>query len=167
MSAVSFDDAWGVDVAVSTPRLMTALVEEAVEVGDVGRLLTLQTGGATLSAYTVPHEHPIIATMVSQVPWPPDVTLVAILRDGVPGDEGLIACPCVEPSHRESSAPSVGCQSLESEAGGARHRGERGRGREREGESERERRGREGEGGRRERRERRKGERRKLLNSMV
>ncbi|PWF86451.1 potassium channel family protein [Kocuria rosea] len=79
-----FDDAWGVDVAVSTPRLMTALVEEAVEVGDVVRLLTLQTGGATLSAYTVPHEHPIIATMVSQVPWPPDVTLVAILRDGVP-----------------------------------------------------------------------------------
>ena len=42
------------------------------------------SGGATLSAYTVPHEHPIIATMVSQVPWPPDVTLVAILRDGVP-----------------------------------------------------------------------------------
>lgn len=79
-----FDDSWGVDVAVSTPRLMTALVEEAVEVGDVVRLLTLQTGGATLSAYTVPHEHPIIATMVSQVPWPPDVTLVAILRDGVP-----------------------------------------------------------------------------------
>ena len=78
-----FDDAWGVDVAVSTPRL-TALVEEEVEVGDVVRLLTLQTGGATLSAYTVPHEHPIIATMVSQVPWPPDVTLVAILRDGVP-----------------------------------------------------------------------------------
>src|SRR5690606_29327602 len=32
-----FDDAWGVDVAVSTPRLMTALVEEAVEVGDVVR----------------------------------------------------------------------------------------------------------------------------------
>ena len=28
-----FDDSWGVDVAVSTPRLMTALVEEAVEVG--------------------------------------------------------------------------------------------------------------------------------------
>ena len=25
-----FDEAWGVDVAVSTPRLMTALVEEAV-----------------------------------------------------------------------------------------------------------------------------------------
>src|SRR5690606_37322195 len=33
-----FTDSWGVDVAVSTPRLMTALVEEAVSVGDVVRL---------------------------------------------------------------------------------------------------------------------------------
>ena len=55
-----FDDSWGVDVAVSTPRLMTALVEEAVEVGDVVRLLTLQAGGATLAEYTVPEDHPII-----------------------------------------------------------------------------------------------------------
>jgi trk system potassium uptake protein TrkA len=30
-----FDEAWGVDVAVSTPRLMTALVEEAVSIGDL------------------------------------------------------------------------------------------------------------------------------------
>ena len=30
-----FDDLWGVDVAVSTPRLMCALVEEAVTVGDL------------------------------------------------------------------------------------------------------------------------------------
>jgi trk system potassium uptake protein TrkA len=88
-----FDDAWGVDVAVSTPRLMTALVEEAVEVGDVVRLLSLQTGGATLSAYTVPREHPVVATMVSHVPWPLEVALVAILRDGIPitpsGDDVL------------------------------------------------------------------------------
>ena len=30
-----FDEAWGVDVAVSTPRLMTALIEEAVSIGDL------------------------------------------------------------------------------------------------------------------------------------
>ncbi len=41
-----FNDSWGVDVAVNTPpQLMTALVEEAVEIGDIVRLLTLQTGG--------------------------------------------------------------------------------------------------------------------------
>ena len=37
-----FDEAWGVDVAVSMPRLMTALVEEAVSVGDLVRIFTFQ-----------------------------------------------------------------------------------------------------------------------------
>ena len=39
-----FNDFWGVDVAVSTPRLMCALVEEAVTVGDLVRLLTFRGG---------------------------------------------------------------------------------------------------------------------------
>ena len=43
-----FNEAWGVDVAVSTPRLMTALVEEAVSVGDLVRLFTFQQGDANL-----------------------------------------------------------------------------------------------------------------------
>ncbi|QQC59748.1 TrkA family potassium uptake protein [Rothia kristinae] len=79
-----FDDAWGVDVAVSTPRLMTALVEEAVEVGGVVRLLNLQAGGATLIEYTVPHGHGFIGTEVGAIEWPEQTTLVAILRDGIP-----------------------------------------------------------------------------------
>lgn len=88
-----FDDAWGVDVAVSTPRLMTALVEEAVEVGDVVRLLDLQAGGATLIEYTVPTDHAFIGSTVESVEWPAETTLVAILRDGIPvtptGDDVL------------------------------------------------------------------------------
>lgn len=79
-----FDESWGVDVAVSTPRLMTALVEEAVEVGDVVRLLTLQAGGATLVEYTVPEGHPVIGYRVDHVQWPTDTVLTAILRDGAP-----------------------------------------------------------------------------------
>ena len=39
-----FTEAWGVDVAVSTPRVLAALVEEAVEVGDIVRLFTLPPG---------------------------------------------------------------------------------------------------------------------------
>ncbi len=79
-----FDDSWGVDVAVSTPRLMTALVEEAVEVGDVVPLLQLQAGGAVLVEYTVPEQHPIIGHTISAIQWPLDTTLTAILRDGIP-----------------------------------------------------------------------------------
>lgn len=88
-----FDESWGVDVAVSTPRLMTALVEEAVEVGDVVRLLNLQAGGATLIEYTVPTDHPYVGWAVETVEWPAETTLVAILRDGIPvtptGDDVL------------------------------------------------------------------------------
>lgn len=79
-----FDDSWGVDVAVSTPRLMTALVEEAVEVGDVVRVLTMHHATASISAFTVPPEHPAIGSRVGTVPWPGDAVPVAILRDGQP-----------------------------------------------------------------------------------
>ena len=79
-----FDEAWGVDVAVNTPRLMTALVEEAVEIGDVVRLLTLRTGVSSLVEFTVPDQSHIIGKRVGTIGWPEDSTLVAILRDEVP-----------------------------------------------------------------------------------
>ena len=52
-----FDDSWGVDVAVSTPRLLAALVEEAVAVGDLVRLMTLRQGQANLVEVTLPGAH--------------------------------------------------------------------------------------------------------------
>jgi trk system potassium uptake protein len=79
-----FDDSWGVDVAVNTPRLMTALVEEAVEIGDLVRLLTLQTGVASLVEFTVPQDSELIGTTLGAIDWPTDATVVAILRDDVP-----------------------------------------------------------------------------------
>lgn len=79
-----FDDSWGVDVAVNTPRLMTALVEEAVEIGDLVRLLTLQTGVANLVEFTVPAQSALVGSTVAAIDWPQDSTLVAILRDDAP-----------------------------------------------------------------------------------
>jgi trk system potassium uptake protein TrkA len=79
-----FDAAWGVDVAVSTPRLMTALVEEAVEVGNVVRLLTLRTGETTLVAYTVPRDGAAVGRLMGTYAWPQDVVPVAVLRDDIP-----------------------------------------------------------------------------------
>ena len=57
-----FDEAWGVDVAVSTPRLLTALVEEAVSVGDLVRLFTFQQGDANLVELTLPATSPLVGT---------------------------------------------------------------------------------------------------------
>jgi trk system potassium uptake protein len=79
-----FNDSWGVDVAVNTPQLMTALVEEAVEIGDLVRLLTLQTGVSSIVEFTVPHDSHAIGLTVGDIDWPEDSTLVAILRDQAP-----------------------------------------------------------------------------------
>ena len=49
-----FDSSWGVDVAVSTPRIISALVEEAVTVGDVVRLFSFRQGQANLVELTLP-----------------------------------------------------------------------------------------------------------------
>lgn len=76
-----FNEAWGVDVAVSTPRLLSALVEEAVTVGDLVRLLSFREGEANLVEVTLPADTPHAGTRVGSVAWPADVTLVAILRD--------------------------------------------------------------------------------------
>src|SRR5690606_24086298 len=43
-----FDEAWGVDVAVSTPRIMTAMVEEAVAVGDLVKIFTFHQSKADI-----------------------------------------------------------------------------------------------------------------------
>ena len=55
-----FDEAWGVDVAVSTPRLMTALVEEAVSVGDLVRIFTFQQCNTDLVELTLPADSPVV-----------------------------------------------------------------------------------------------------------
>jgi trk system potassium uptake protein len=79
-----FDEAWGVDVAVSTPRLMTALVEEAVSIGDLVRIFTFQQSHATMVEMTLPDDSPLAGTAVGDATWPPDTVLVAIIREHRP-----------------------------------------------------------------------------------
>jgi trk system potassium uptake protein TrkA len=75
-----FTDQWGVDVSVSKPRLMAALVEEAVTVGDLVRLMTFRQSEANLVEITLPPAAPYVGRPVRDVPMPRDAALVAILR---------------------------------------------------------------------------------------
>jgi len=75
-----FTEQWGVDVAVSKPRLMAALVEEAVSVGDLVRLMTFRQSDAHLVETTLPPGAPYVGHPVREVPLPRDSALVAILR---------------------------------------------------------------------------------------
>ena len=88
------------------------MVEEAVSVGDLVRLLTFRQGQANLVEFTLPPEAPVVGSPVRDVALPRDVALVAILRGNrviVPtpddplegGDELLfVATSDVEPELR-------------------------------------------------------------------
>jgi trk system potassium uptake protein len=75
-----FNEQWGVDVAVSKPRLMAALVEEAVTVGDLVRLMSFRQGEANLVEITLPEAAPYVGHAVRDVPLPRDSALVTIVR---------------------------------------------------------------------------------------
>lgn len=75
-----FDENWGVDVAVSTPRMLASLVEEAVAVGDLVRLMEFRKGQANLVEITLPADTPWGGKPVKRLNLPRDAALVTILR---------------------------------------------------------------------------------------
>lgn len=105
-----FDESWGVDVAVSTPRMLSALVEEAVSIGDLVRLFSFRQGEANLVELTLALDSPVVGQRVGDQPWPQDTALVAIVRGPrvitpsaddslAPGDELLfVTMPEQEPA---------------------------------------------------------------------
>ena len=79
-----FNASWGVDVPVSTPRIMTALVEEAISVGTPVKLFAFNSAQAAMYAFVLPENSPIIGKSIADVAFPRRVVLSAILRDGEP-----------------------------------------------------------------------------------
>ncbi|WP_199253447.1 potassium channel family protein [Mycolicibacterium mengxianglii] len=113
-----FDDAWGVDVAVSTPRMLASLVEEAVAVGDLVHIMEFRKGEANLLEITLPDDTPWGGKPVRKLDLPRDAALVTILRGNrviIPesdeplegGDELLlVASPDVESELRALLLPT-------------------------------------------------------------
>jgi len=96
-----FDETWGVDIAVSTPHLLSALVEEAVSVGSLVRLLQFEGGNARLVEVTLADSSPAGGQAIAEVGLPRGATVVAVVRDNRvvvprgdtvlgPGDEVLL-----------------------------------------------------------------------------
>jgi trk system potassium uptake protein TrkA len=75
-----FNETWGTDVSVSTPHLLTALVEEALSVGSLVRLLAFEGGRVRLSEVTLADGSPAEGKEVQELGLPRDSTVVAILR---------------------------------------------------------------------------------------
>jgi len=77
-----FNETWGVDVSVSTPHLLTALVEEAVSVGSLVRLLAFEGGDAHLVEVTLAEASPARGRPLSEMEVPRDASVVAVVRAG-------------------------------------------------------------------------------------
>jgi trk system potassium uptake protein TrkA len=109
-----FTEQWGVDAAVSPPHILTALVEEAVTVGDVVRLLKLERGRVALVEITLEDASTAVGRPMYELRLPVDSAIVAIIRQEhvvipqpetvlAPGDEVMaIATPDVEEDLRKA-----------------------------------------------------------------
>ena len=75
-----FNENWGVDLSVSTPHLITALVEEAVTVGRLVRLLQFEGGNVRLVEVTLADDSPVIDKAIRELAVPRDATIVAVVR---------------------------------------------------------------------------------------
>ena len=76
-----FNESWGIDVSVSTPHLITALVEEALSVGTLVRLLHFAEGKAGLVEVTLADSSPAVSKAISDLGMPRDSSVVAVVRD--------------------------------------------------------------------------------------
>jgi trk system potassium uptake protein TrkA len=77
-----FNDSWGVDVAVSTPHLLSALVEEAVSVGSIVHLLEFEDGQTRLVEATLTDSSPAARQTIEALSLPRGVAIVAVVREG-------------------------------------------------------------------------------------
>ncbi|MDV3125871.1 TrkA family potassium uptake protein [Mycobacterium sp. 21AC1] len=75
-----FTEAWGVDVAVSTPQALLAGVEGAIDVGHLVRLMGLRQGHASLTKVTLPEDSQILGLRLSDLALPANTALVTVQR---------------------------------------------------------------------------------------
>jgi trk system potassium uptake protein TrkA len=76
-----FTEAWGVDVAVSTPRAMVAGVEGAIDVGHLVHMMGLRSGGANVAKLTLPDGDPAVGRTVRDIRLPSNTALITLIRD--------------------------------------------------------------------------------------
>jgi len=74
-----FDQAWGVDVAVSAPALFYGLISKDLTLGDVVTLLELQTDDVSVDEIRLPDTASSVGASLAQVALPQNVTVMAVL----------------------------------------------------------------------------------------
>jgi trk system potassium uptake protein TrkA len=89
-----FNEAWGVDVAVSTPHILRSLVEEAVTVGSMIKVMQFERGHVSLHAVTLADRSTAVGRTLRDLALPVDAAAVAVVREGhvvVPKEDTVFA----------------------------------------------------------------------------
>ena len=75
-----FDEAWGVDVAVSAPSAIVAGVEGAIDIGHLVPLMGLGKGQADLAKLTLPQDNPLVGRRIDELTLPANTALITLVR---------------------------------------------------------------------------------------
>ncbi|MDT5013428.1 MAG: trk/ktr system potassium uptake protein [Mycobacterium sp.] len=75
-----FNEAWGIDVAVSTPRAIVAATEGTIDVGHLVRLMDLRDGQVTLEKLILPDDNPLVGRAVRDLALPENSRLIVVVR---------------------------------------------------------------------------------------
>lgn len=89
-----FTEQWGVDASVSPPHILTAMVEEAVTVGDLIRILPLERGRISVVELKLPVNSPNAGRPLFELRLPADAAIVALVREShvlIPQPETVMA----------------------------------------------------------------------------
>ena len=76
-----FNEAWGVDVAVSAPRALVAAIEGAIDIGHLVRLMELRQGQVSLAKLKLPPDDPMVGQRVRDIRLPENTALAIVVRD--------------------------------------------------------------------------------------
>ena len=89
-----FTEQWGVDDLISPPHIITSLVEEAVTVGDLVRILPLEGGRVSVVEIKIPQDSGRTGIPLADLALPADSAILALVREGhviLPQPETILA----------------------------------------------------------------------------
>lgn len=96
-----FNESWNVDIAISMPHLLSAVVEEAVNVGTLVKLLQFENDNMRLAEVRLAPSSNACHKQIKELGLSRDAAIVAVIRTGrlvmpreevvlLPGDEVLV-----------------------------------------------------------------------------
>jgi len=76
-----FTPSWGVDVGVSSPEIISRIVDEEVTLGEVITVMKLRASDIGLVEITLPEDATAVGKKLSELALPPETVIVTVVRE--------------------------------------------------------------------------------------